>query len=473
MLQRLPLEIPLQREEPRTGRLTLLVIATCQLMMVLDATVVNIALPKIQIALHFSATGLSWVFNAYTLAFGGLLLTGSRLGDLFGRRRMLIGGLVLFTTASLLGGFAQDGVWLIVTRVAQGVGAALASPSALALIASNFPEGNERRRALGVFSGVSAAGGSLGLILGGALTEWVSWRSVLFVNVPIGAALILLAPRTVRESPRNPVKLDIRGALTATLGSTALVYALVRAGSNGWGNQLTIGALVVAVVVLAAFVRSQLHTENALMPLRLLADARRVAAFGGMLLVPATMFGMFFFIAQYLQEVSHLSAIETGVAFLPTTTSVFIWSRIIPRLLPRIGIGRLLTMGAVLITAAMTWLSFLNGHSSYFPSVFGPFLLLGTGVGLSFMPLTATILGGVDSQDVGAASGMLQVMQQLGGTLGLGVLVSIYGASRASHSLAHSVAVSFRASIVFALAVVGIGVFLWVRERRGRRAFPA
>ena len=212
LLQRAPAP-PLELEAERpTSRLTLLVIAACQLMMVLDSTVVNIALPKIQPALHFSPTGLSWVFNAYTLAFGGLLLAGGRLGDLLGRRRMFVWGLILFSSASLLGGFALDGPWLIVTRVAQGIGAAAASPNALALIASNFPEGPERRRALGVFSGVSAGGASLGLILGGALTQWVSWRWVLFINVPIGVALVLLAPRTMRESERQSVRIDVPGA---------------------------------------------------------------------------------------------------------------------------------------------------------------------------------------------------------------------------------------------------------------------
>jgi EmrB/QacA subfamily drug resistance transporter len=419
------------------GRLTLLVIATCQLMVVLDATVVNIALPKIQPALHFSATGLSWVFNAYTLAFGGLLLVGSRLGDLYGRRRMFMVGLALFTVASLLGGFAPDSAWLLVTRVAQGVGAAIASPSALALIASSFPEGAERRRALGVFSGVSAAGGSIGLILGGLLTEYVSWRWVLFVNVPIGAALVILAPRTIRETPRNQVRLDVAGALSATLGAGLLVYGLVRAASAGWGDPITLGSLLLAAVVMAVFVRTQLHAAEPLMPLRLLSDGRRVAAFGGMLLVPATMFGMFFFLTQFLQEVLHLSAVETGLAFLPMTVSLFAWSRVVPRLLPRIGIGRLLTTGAVLVTIAM--------------------------------PLTATILGGVEGRDVGAASGMLQVMQQLGGTLGLGVLVSIFGSVRQSSSLAHAIAVSFRASAVFALTLLSIGVYLRTRERRAGR----
>ena len=311
--------------------LALAIIVTCQLMIILDATVVNIALPRIQSSLHFSATNLSWVLNAYTLAVAGLLLLGGRAGDILGRRRMFIGGIALFTVASLLGGFATSSWWLLAARAAQGVGAAGAAPGALSLIATNFEEGPERNRALGIFSAVSAAGGSLGLILGGLLTAWASWRWVLFINVPIGIAVVALAPHFIRESERRAGRFDLAGALTSTIGMVSLVYGFIRAASSGWGDDVCRLALAIAVVFLALFLSVEARIREPIVPLHLFANRNRASAYLSMLLLPATMFGMFFFLSQFVQDVLGFSPIKAGLAFLPLTLAIFTSSRIVPR----------------------------------------------------------------------------------------------------------------------------------------------
>jgi MFS family permease len=279
--------------------IALAVILTVQLMLVLDVTVVNIALPQMQETLHFSQSNLSWVLNAYLLTFGGLLLLGGRMGDLFGRKRLFIGGVALFTLASLAGGLATSSGWLVAARALQGIGAALAAPSALALLMTSFPEGPQRNRALGYFTAVSSAGGSIGLILGGMLTAWVSWRWALFVNVPIGIVVVLLASRFIGETARQRGRLDLGGALTATLGMGTLVYAFIRAGSNGWDDPVTWWTIALAIAILGAFVVIERRHEQPVMPLHLLADRNRVSAFVSVLFTVAAMFGSFFFLTKY------------------------------------------------------------------------------------------------------------------------------------------------------------------------------
>ena len=456
--------------------LALAVIVTCQLMIVLDATVVNIALPRIQTSLHFSAANLSWVLNAYTLAVGGLLLLGGRAGDILGRRRMFIGGIALFTLASLLGGFAATSWWLLACRAAQGVGAAAAAPGALALIATNFEEGSARNRALGVFSAVSATGGSIGLILGGLLTSWGSWRWVLFINVPIGIAVIGLAPLFVRESERHPGRFDLAGALTSTMGMTSLVYGFIRAAANGWGDGVARLAFAAAAVLLILFLSVEIRARQPIVPLRLFANRNRAGAYLNMLLLPATMFGMFFFLSQFVQDVLGFSPITAGLAFLPLTLAIFIASRLVPRLLPRFGPKPFLVGGAALILAGMGWLTQISAGTSYVEGLLGPMLLFGIGAGCSFMPLTMTILSGVARHESGAASGLLQTMQQVGGAVGVAILVTVFGtASRsavqhplagatptlqAHHIMAHGVASAFTTSTIFAACTLLIALFV-------------
>ncbi|HEY2165524.1 MAG TPA: MFS transporter, partial [Jatrophihabitantaceae bacterium] len=298
-------------------RLALALILTCQLMVILDATIVTIALPKIHTSLHFSATSLSWVQNIYSLTFGGLLLLGARVGDILGRRRVFIAGIAVFTAASLLGGLATTGVWLLSARALQGVGAAIAAPSTLALLTSSFPEGPQRLRAIGLYSAVSSGGASVGLVLGGMLTDWASWRWSLFINVPIGIALVLLAPRFLPETERRPGHFDLTGAISSTLGMSSIVYGLVRAASDGWSDPVTVAAFAAGVSLLVLFVRTELRAEQPITPLRLFASRSRSASYLAGLLLVGGMFGMFFFLTQFLQGVRDYSPLKAGFAFLP------------------------------------------------------------------------------------------------------------------------------------------------------------
>jgi EmrB/QacA subfamily drug resistance transporter len=412
------------RAPSRASSIALAVIVTCQLMVVLDATVVNIALVPIQRSLHFTSTDLSWVIDAYSLAFGGLLLLGGRAGDVFGRRRMLIIGLAIFTVASFLGGIAMTSTWLLATRAIQGVGAAMAAPSTLSLISATFEEGPARNRALGIFTAVSAGGGSLGLVLGGALTSWVSWRWVLFINVPIGIAIILLAPRYVPEPPRNGGRLDIAGATLVTGGLAGVIYAFIRLAEGG-SFHVTAESFIAGLVFLTAFVFVERARSEPLMPMRLLTDHVRGPAYLTMLLVPAVMFGMFFFISQYLESELHFSAIKAGFGFLPMTGLIFTSSRITPRLVARVGARPILLTGLTTLTLAALWISRATPAGGYFLSLLVPLMLFGIGAGCCFLPLSVTILAGVPRNDAGAASGMLQTMQQSGAALGVAALTSI------------------------------------------------
>jgi EmrB/QacA subfamily drug resistance transporter len=420
--------------QKRATSIALAIIVTCQLMVVLDATVVNIALVPIKNSLHFSTAGLSWVIDAYSLAFGGLLLLGGRAGDVFGRRRMLIVGLTIFTGASLLAGMATSATMLLVMRGVQGVGAALAAPSTLSLISATFEEGPERNRALGIFSAVSAGGGSLGLILGGALTSWVSWRWVMFINVPIGIAIILLAPRFVPEPPKNGGRLDIAGAALVTGGLASLIYGFIRLAEHG-STSVTVGSFFLSVVLLFSFVRVERTRVQPLLPLRLLTDPVRGPAYFAMMLVPAVMYGVFFFISQYLEGTKHFSAIESGFAFLPMTALIFTSSRITPRLIARIGARPILLFGLTTLAIATLWISHASASENYFVSLFGPLTLFGIGAGACFLPLSVTILSGVPRADAGAASGMLQTMQQTGAAVGVAALTSVAAAHGRSDAL--------------------------------------
>jgi EmrB/QacA subfamily drug resistance transporter len=430
-------------EAPEAGRdtrsrIALAIIVACQLMVVLDATVVNIALPSIQSSLGFSPTGLSWVVNAYALTFGGLLLLGGRAGDLLGRRRVFVAGILVFTAGSLLGGFAGSAGWLLAARVLQGVGGAVASPTALALISTNFEEGPARNSAFSFYAAVSAAGASLGLIAGGVLTSWASWRWVLFVNVPIGVAVTLLTPLFIRESERRPGRFDLAGAATSTAGMVSLVYAFIHASTAGWGDGLTLAAFAAAAGLLALFVAVELRTPQPITPLHLFADRNRTSAHVTRLLLLAGMFGMFFFLTQFLQDMLGFSPLQAGLAFLPMTMALFASARTASRLLPQFGARRLTVGGAAVTAAGMAWLAQISLGSSYLTAILGPMLLIGIGMGFPFMSLTLVALSGVEPRDAGAASSLVNVVQQVGGALGLAVLVTVFGAagrSAAGHAL--------------------------------------
>jgi EmrB/QacA subfamily drug resistance transporter len=414
------------QRQPRRG-LVLGIILAVQLMVVLDATIVNIALPAIAGALHFSPANLSWVITAYTLAFGGFLLLGARAGDLLGRKRVFIAGIALFTAASFLGGIAPWSGWLLAARALQGIGGALAAPSALALLMTMFQDGQERVRAIGWYTAVSIGGGAIGLILGGLLTQWASWRWVLFVNVPIGLIVIALSRRLLTETPSRNGHFDVRGALTSTIGVTALAYGFVRAATSGWGDMITVIAFVTGLALLAAFVLLERRAPEPITPLRLFADRSRSASYIARLFLTAGMFGMFFFLTQFLQEVLHYSPLKTGLAFLPFTVALFSMSQLSARgLVQRFGAKPVMVVGFSVSTLGMLLMTQLSASSSYV-SLLAPLMLFGAGNGLAFVPLTSTSLSGVLQEDAGAASGLVNVMQQLGGALGLAVLVSVFG----------------------------------------------
>jgi EmrB/QacA subfamily drug resistance transporter len=421
---------PSQGAPTRRLGLALAVIATAQLMVVLDATIVNVALPHIQTALGFSNSGLEWVVNAYALAFGGLLLLGGRSGDLLGRRRVFIAGILLFSLASLLGGFATSEAWLLTARIAQGVGGAFAAPTALSLIAVTFPEGPPRNRAMGVYAGMSVAGGAVGLLLGGVLVTYLSWRWVFFVNVPLGLLLALAAPRVLGESARRRGQFDLPGAITGSLGLAALVYGLSSAatGQNGvshWGDTKVIVSLVAAVVLLVAFGIIEVRSKQPLVPMRVLRSRDRSGSYLISLCVGTALFGMFFFLTLFVQNVWGYSALRTGVSYLPLAGMILVASAVASQLVNRIGARPLMIVGSVMATGGMIWLSRITEHSTYSGGLLGPMLLTATGMGLLFVPISLVSLTKVANNDAGVASSLLNVGQQVGGALGLAVLGTV------------------------------------------------
>jgi EmrB/QacA subfamily drug resistance transporter len=449
-------------------------------MVILDATVVNIALPQIQSGLHFSLTSLSWVMNGYTLTFGGLLLLGGRAGDILGRRAMFIAGIGLFTIASLAGGLATSAGMLLAARAVQGAGGAFASPAVLALIVSSFTEGRERTRALAVYTGVVTGGASLGLVLGGIITEWLSWRWVLFINVPIGILAVAVTPLFVAETPRQPGRFDMAGAITSTAGMASLVYAFIRAAADGWGNRVAVAAFAAAAVLLAAFLLNENRARQPITPLRLFADVSRSGSFIARLLLVAGMFGMFYFLTQFLQDILGFSPLRAGLAFLPMTITLFAVSRTAPRLMPVLGPKPLMVAGMLPVIAGMGWLSRVSPGTGYWTGVIGPMVLFGLGMGVVFVPLTTASLAGVRPGDSGAASSMVNVMQQVGGALGLAVLVAVFGtasrnagrhplagatpAFQAHHVLAHGMATAFLLAAILDVATL-IVIIALIRSR--------
>ena len=415
---------------PRRLGLALAVIATAQLMVVLDATIVNVALPHIQTALGFSGSNLEWVVNAYALAFGGLLLLGGRSGDLLGRRRIFIFGILLFSLASLLGGFATTQAWLLGARVLQGVGGAFAAPTALSLIAVTFPEGQPRNRAMGVYAAMSVAGGAVGLIAGGLLVQYLDWRWVFWVNVPIGLLVAFFATRVLPESERRRGAFDLPGAITGSLGLASLVYGLSSAatspnGVSHWGDTKVIVSLVASVVLLVAFGFIEVRSKHALVPMRVLRNRNRTGAYLIMLCVGTALFGMFFFLTVFVQSVWGYSALGTGIAYLPMITMVMVASGIASQLVSRIGARPLLLAGTAIATGGMFWLSRITENSHYASGLLGPMLVTALGMGLTFVPLSLVALAKVANNDTGVASSLLNTGQQVGGAIGLAILGTV------------------------------------------------
>jgi EmrB/QacA subfamily drug resistance transporter len=475
------------REHPSV---ILAVILTAQLMVVLDATIVNVALPHIQRSLHFSNSSLSWVLNAYVLTFGGLLLLGARSGDLLGRKRTFLAGITLFSLSSLAGGFATTGAVLLAARALQGVGGAIAAPAALALLTTFFPEGAARVKAIALFTTVSAAGGALGLVAGGLLTQWASWRWVMFVNVPIGLIVLFVGRAVLIETPRRNGRFDVAGAITSTAGMTAVVFGLVEAGSNGWAAPVTFCPLIAGAVLLYLFVRIEKMAPEPILPLRILADRTRASANVARGLGYAGMYGMLFFLTQFLQDIQRHSSLITGIGFLPAPTSVFLASQLTSRVLVnRLPAKVLMLMGLTLSAVALLLATQLHANTPYV-LVLATLIPLGAGMGISFVSLTSAGLAGVAPSDAGAASGLINVMQQLGAALGLAVLVTVFdtvtpsgrsgGLSTAAHAgaaartaLVHGIDVTMAAGAGFALLGLVIVALLVRAPARAQVIEPA
>jgi EmrB/QacA subfamily drug resistance transporter len=428
---------------PRLRRDTLLAVASiAQFMVVLDVTIINVALPEMRTALHMSAGGQQWVINAYTLTFAGFLMLGGRAADLFGRRRVFLTGLAAFTLFSLLGGLAQTGGELIAARAAQGVGGAILAPATLSLLTAEFTEHHERRRALGVWSATAASGAAGGLLLGGVLTSLLGWRWVLFVNVPIGVALIVAALVSLTESTGRLANrsLDLAGAATLTGGMAVLVYGIVSTGTHPWGSSRTITTLAAAAAMLILFVLIEARfASSPIVPLRVFR--RRSLSVANVLstTVGLVVFGNYFFLSLYLQDVKHYTPLRAGLAFLPIGLTTFAGALVASRLVHRLGIRRQLIIAPLITAAAGYWLSQLSPDSSYFGSLFVPLLLAGASIGVTFVPMTMAATTGVPPAEAGLASGLLNTSRQLGGALGLAVLATIASVA-ARHQAAHGAA---------------------------------
>jgi EmrB/QacA subfamily drug resistance transporter len=451
----------------RSGSPWLVLVIAClaQFMVVLDATVVNIALPSVQRGLHFSASNLQWVVNGYTLIFGGFLLLGGRAADLLGRKRLFVAGVILFSLASLLNGFAQSSGMLIAGRALQGLGGALVSPAALSIVTTTFSDGEQRTKALGVWSAIAASGAAVGLLMGGVLTDLASWRWVFFVNVPVGIATVLLALRYVAESriESEHRSFDLAGAFAVTGGLVVLVYTIVKAQSYGWGSARTLGLGAVAIALLVAFVAIERRAKAPLMRLSIFRIRTLAVADTVLLLVASAMFGMFYFASLYVQEILGYSPLRAGLAFLPVTAGIMIGAVLAQQLIRRIGVRYVSIAGISLATIGMLVLTQLPVHGSYAGNLLVGLLPMSLGMGLTFVPITLLGTGGVRGDDAGLASGLFNTAQQVGGSLGLAILSTLAASQTGSllHGSTGAGAFAARVSgyhVAFAAAAVMLAV---------------
>ncbi|GAA4770917.1 MFS transporter [Microbacterium gilvum] len=408
----------------------LTIVLVSYFMILLDNSVIFTALPSLQADLTLSSTELAWVQDAYTLVFGGLLLLGARAGDLLGRKSVFIFGLIVFAIASLLIALSPAGWWLITARAVQGIGAAVIAPSALSLITVSF-QGEERARAVAWYSATAGIGASLGLVVGGAAASWITWRAGFFINVPIGIAMLLLAPRFLPRAAKLPGRFDILGAVTSTVGVGSLVFAILHAAESGWTAAPTLAGFAAAAVVLALFVLAEARAAQPIMPLRLFASRIRTGAYLARLMYMGAMIGFFFFTSQFLQEALEFTPLQAGFAFLPMTLVNFAVAMFIPRLTAWFGNTATLLIGVAFTLAGMVWLSRITTDSDYLLAVALPMLLIGIGQGFAFAPLTNFGITGATASDAGAASGVVNTFHQVGSSLGLGILVAVGTAAEA------------------------------------------
>ena len=418
----------------------LAIVLVSYFMILLDNSVIFTALPSLQAELHLSAGELSWVQDAYTLVFGGLLLLGARAGDLLGRSRVFVFGLVVFALASLAIGFSPAGWWAIAGRAMQGIGAAIVAPTSLSLLTASFTEGRERTRAIALYGATAGIGASLGLVIGGALAHWISWRAGFFVNVPIGAAMIVLAPRFLVETTRARGRFDVAGAIVATLGVGALVFGIIGSAEAGWTSPLILGSLAAGLVLLVVFVLIEARAAQPIMPLRLFASRRRTGAYVARFLYLGAMIGFFFFTTQLLQEVLGFDPLQAGLGFLPMTVVNFAVAMSIPRLVHRMADSLPLLAGILLTLIGMLWLSRVDVAHGYWLGVALPMVVIGAGQGLAFAPLTSFGIIGAPAADAGAASGLVNTFHQVGTCVGLGIAVAAAATARSGASAGAHVA---------------------------------
>jgi EmrB/QacA subfamily drug resistance transporter len=459
----------------------LAIVAVAQFMVILDASIVNVALPTIKRDVGFSEQSLSWILNAYTLIFGGFLLLGGRLADRLGRRRLFMAGIALFAAASLVCGVSQSEGELLVARGFQGLGGAMVSPAALSIILTTFAEGPERNRALSVWGAIAGAGGAVGLLLGGVLVQLLSWRWVFFVNVPIGLVVLALAPRVVPESRSESVAksgYDVQGAVTITLGTMALVFTLIKADSWGWTSGRAIAGFVVSAVLIAAFVVIERRHEDPLVPLRIFSNRSLSAADATLLVVVAALFGMFFFLTLYLQQVLGFSALKTGIAYLPLSLTLIGASAVASRFVDRFTPKPILVAGLLISTGGFVFLTSVSGHGDYASHVVPTMIILGIGFGMSFVPVTIAGTSGVAPEDSGLASGLLNTTQQVGGSLGLAILSSV-ATSRTTSALHTGLVLpaalthGFKGAFIVGAVLCAMGAVFTIVLLPGRQREPA
>ena len=431
--------------EDRRRWIVLALLVAAQFMVVLDVAIVNVALPSIRTDLHFSQVSLQWVITAYTILFGGVLMLGGRLADLLGRRRMFMLGLALFTTFSLLDGLAWSEGSLIAFRAAQGLGAALLSPAALSILTTTFSEGRERNLALGIWGAASGSGGAAGVLLGGALTSAFGWSWIFFINVPVGIAVIALAPFLLRESHAGLTHrhFDLAGAASITGGLMLLVYALTRAAEHGWGSVTTVALLAASAALIAAFFAIESRSKAPLLPLRIFRLRTLSGSNLAGLLMGAAIFSMFFLLTLYMQEVLHYSPLHTGLAYIALTLTIVVFSGLAQALVTRVGVRPVLPAGLALSAVALVLFARLPVHGSYFSDLLPPFLIAGLGLALAFVPMSIGALTGVHPADAGVASGLINTNQQIGGAIGVAVATTIAATVTTHYVNSHAGASAF------------------------------
>jgi EmrB/QacA subfamily drug resistance transporter len=407
--------------------IALILLCVAQFVVVLDASIVNVALPTIGEKLHFTDSSLPWVLNAYVLTFGGFLLLGGRLADLLGRRRLFMGGLVLFALASLAGGLASTSGQLIAARAVQGLGAAIASPAALSIVATTFKDGAERNKALGIWGAVAGSAGAVGVLLGGILTEGLGWEWVLWVNVPIGLVAAAIAPTLIAESRAEGEArgFDLAGAATITLGLSAFVFALLDAESAGWGSFQTIGTIAASFLLIAAFVAIERRSRAPLVPFSIFRRRTITGANVVGVLTGAALLSMFFFVSLYMQQVLGYSPIKAGLSYLPLASAIIISAGIASGLVTKVGFKPVMAIGMALIAAGLVWFAQISVGGSFLADILGPSLLAGTGLGFAFVPITIAAISGIEDRQQGLASGLINTSEQVGGALGLAILAAI------------------------------------------------